>query len=102
LNKTVQEYFKNGRRKVISVVPTDNYLLKLEFDNGEKRVFDMKDKLTGVFEVLKDKKKFNSVFINNTGDVSWDIDKSINSNENRNNRIEICKDALYLNSNLPS
>ena len=65
MDRKVTEYFNNGSRRVINVLPTKDYVLILEFDNGEKRIFDMKDELTGVFTVLKDMEKFNTAFIAN-------------------------------------
>ena len=50
---------------VISVKPEKDYKLTLEFDNGEKRVFDMKPHLNiGLFQQLKDLSMFNTVRVN--------------------------------------
>ena len=44
------------------VIPQDNYLLLLTFENGEKRQFDMKPYLEiGIFQKLKDLKLFKTV-----------------------------------------
>ncbi|HPJ90163.1 MAG TPA: DUF2442 domain-containing protein [Thermotogota bacterium] len=49
---------------VKSVKPLENYMLLLEFENTEKRVFDMKPYLNkGIFKELSDVKVFNSVRI---------------------------------------
>ena len=56
------------------------------------------DKLQGVFEILKEKDKFASVFLDEFGNAAWDIDKSVDSSVFWNNRIDICKDALYMDS----
>ncbi len=49
---------------VKDVQPKDNYLLLLTFENGEKRIFDMKPYLDfGIFEELKDVNIFKSVRI---------------------------------------
>lgn len=58
----------------------------------------MADMLQGVFEILKDPQKFNSVFIDEVGNIAWDIDPEKDSSVCWNNRIDICKDALYLDS----
>ncbi|MBC2579417.1 DUF2442 domain-containing protein [Clostridium sp. DJ247] len=58
----------------------------------------MKDKLFGVFEILKDLNKFKEVFIDESGNVAWDRDTNIDSNVVWNNRIDICKNSIYLNS----
>ncbi len=47
---------------VTGVVPNDDYLLSVEFDNGEKRVLDMKPYLDfGVFQKLKEPEEFSRV-----------------------------------------
>ncbi len=47
---------------VKDVRPQDNYLLLLTFENGEKRLFDMKPYLDyGIFKELKDMNIFNTV-----------------------------------------
>ncbi len=44
------------------VIPAENYNLILTFNNGEKRLFDMKPYLeSGIFKELKDVSKFNKV-----------------------------------------
>jgi len=47
---------------VIDVKPQEDYLLLLTFENGEKRLFDMKPYLEkGIFLELKDPNVFNTV-----------------------------------------
>ncbi|HDZ48662.1 hypothetical protein LCGC14_0038130 [marine sediment metagenome] len=47
---------------VTNVIPLDNYLLSVEFSNGEKGVLDMKPYLDfGVFTRLKEQTSFNQV-----------------------------------------
>jgi hypothetical protein len=94
----VKEYFEDGPKKIIKVIPRDDYSLIIYFENNEVRVYDMSDDLYGVFEILKDKNKFKEVFIDEHGNIAWDIDKSIDSNIHWNNRIDLCKDAVYINS----
>lgn len=88
------------RLKIINVVPNDDYTLLLKFSNGEVRTYDMKDSLFGVFEILKDVNKFKEVFIDEHGNIAWDRDNSIDSSVHWNNRIDICKDAIFLESKL--
>jgi len=97
LEKKVKQYFENPR-KVEKVDADKEYNLYLTFDNGEERIYNMKDDLEGIFSVLKDIKKFQSVFIDEFGNVAWDIDDSVDSKRNWKNRIDICKDALYMDS----
>lgn len=74
------------RPKAINVTTLENYILMIEFDNGEKRLFDVKPYLKHkVFEELKDINKFNSVKISGLS-ISWE------------NGADICPDELYNNS----
>lgn len=93
----IKEYFDNPR-KIVSVEPLESYVLRLTFDNGEIKFYYMKDKLQGVFSILQNTSKFEEVFLDEFGNVAWDIDKNIDSSLHWNNRIDICKDALYMDS----
>lgn len=97
MEERIKEYFKNPR-KIIAVEPLKNYVLRLTFDNNEVKFYHMEDKLQGVFSVLQNTSKFDEVFLDEFGNVAWDIDKSLDSNIYWNNRIDLCKDALYLDS----
>jgi hypothetical protein len=66
---------------VIEVEPLSNYQLLLTFENGEKRIFDMKPYLDkGIFKELKDERIFKSVRIS-FDSIEWcnkaDIDPEI-------------------------
>lgn len=66
---------------VIEVRPLDDYKLLLTFENGEKKIFNMKPYLNkGIFKELKDEKKFNSVRVS-FDSIEWsnqaDIDPEI-------------------------
>jgi len=66
---------------VIEVEPLEDYQLLLTFENGEKRIFDMKPYLDkGIFQELKDKKKFKTVRVS-FDSIEWanqaDIDPEI-------------------------
>lgn len=57
---------------VKNVIPQDNYLLLLTFENGEKRQFDMKPYLDfGLFQELKDLRLFNTVKTS-FDSIEWD------------------------------
>ena len=99
--KEVQSYFENGRRRLINITPNDDYSLTLEFDNGEIRVYEMKNSLTGVLAVLKDKEKFREVFVDEFGNIAWDIDCNIDSNLVYNNRIDLSADNAYIYGKRP-
>jgi len=54
------------------VKPQDNYLLHLTFENGEKRLFDMKPFLDfGIFQELKDLRLFRTVRTS-FDSIEWD------------------------------
>ena len=78
--------------------PDTNYTLFITFDNGEFKKYEMINELYGVFAVLKDIKKFESVFIDEVGNVAWNIDENIDSSIHWEKRIDLCKDMLYLES----
>lgn len=74
------------RPKAISVTPLDNYKLKLVFDNGETKIYDVKPLIKGEwFGELLDKNVFNTVHIAGLS-VEW-----INGQD-------ICPDDLYYSS----
>ena len=97
MRKDIKEYFENPR-KIKNVQPLENYILLIVFDNGEVRKYEMVNELTGVFSILKDKSKFNEVFINDVGNIAWNIDNNIDSSVHWDNQIDLCKDMLYLES----
>ncbi len=97
LEPRVKEYFDNPR-KIVAVEPLEGYVLRLTFDNGEIKRYSMQDKLQGVFAILQNQAKFSKVFLDEFGNVAWDIDETVDSSVHWNNRIDLCKDALYLDS----
>lgn len=71
------------RPKAIKVKAMENYRLLIEFENGEKKVFDVKPYMKHkAFEELKDVEKFKSVKIDGLS-ISWE------------NGADICPDELY-------
>ena len=74
--------------RVKQVKAADDYLLELEFDNGETGVFSMKPYLPyPVFQPLKDVSFFKKAHVT-MGFVSWDED------------IDMSPDTLYLESKM--
>lgn len=70
--------------RVIKVEPKDEYKLLLEFENGELKIYDMRQHLDfGIFNELKDVKYFKQVKVI-FGTVAWP------------NEQDICPDTLYL------
>lgn len=41
LDRKTAEYFAEGRKRIVHVVPNDNFTLVISFDNGEKRLYDV-------------------------------------------------------------
>jgi len=78
----VKEYFANGQRTIKGVTGNDNYTLTIMFDNGEQRIYDMKNTLQGkVFTPFRDIKRFKEVYVDDNGCISWDIDPNIDSSK---------------------
>ncbi|KRQ87624.1 hypothetical protein ABG79_00425 [Caloramator mitchellensis] len=98
LPKEVEKYYEEGTKKIINVLATDDYSLIITFDNNEKRIFNMSDKLYGVFEFLRDINNFKRVFIDESGNIAWDKNPNLDSSVNWNNRIDICNDSIYIHS----
>lgn len=74
------------RPTVVKVSPENNYFLFLEFDNGEKKIFDVKPYIKGTwFKELNGISYFNRVHINGFN-IEWP------------NGQDICPDDLYYNS----
>ena len=70
------------------VRPLSNYILEIEFDNGEVKLFDVKPYMNGDwYEELKNPDVFNSVRIAGIS-IEWV------------NGQDICPDALYYDSML--
>lgn len=94
------EYFANGRKTIVDVTANNNFTLTLRFDNGEQRLLDMRPLLQKgtVFEPLTDLCLFQRVYLDNTHCVSWDIDPTIDSTTVWNNKIDLCPDTCYIDS----
>ncbi len=94
------EYFANGRRKIIGVIPNDDFTLTISFDNGEKRVLDIAPMLIKgtVFETFADIKNFRRVYIDENHSIAWDINPDIDSSIVWNNKVDLCPDSCYIDS----
>lgn len=69
---------------VVSVQPLDNFTLRIDFDNDEKRLFDTNPFLNkGIFQELKDQAYFKQVRVA-FGAIEWP------------NQQDFSKDTLYL------
>lgn len=99
-DRPMAEYFATGRKKLVAVAPQENFSLLLTYENGEKRVLDMKSALErgGVFTPLREYDNFKRVYIDDCNSVSWDIDPNVDSNVVWNNKVDICPDSCYIDS----
>ncbi len=73
--------------RVKKVIPNEDYTLSITFDNGERKVFDMKKLLNlGVFQELKNLEYFKEVKTI-YGSIAWPHGQ------------DVCPDTLYEESN---
>lgn len=74
------------RPKAIEVKPLEEYKIYLLFNSGERKIFDLKNKIDHVFySPLKDERVFKTVHTNGVT-VEWD------------GEIDVCPDELYYDS----
>lgn len=74
------------RPKAIDVKPLENYEVLVIFDNGEKKIFDVKPYMAHrVFAGLRNKEMFKTVKVSGLS-IEWA------------NGADICPDELYYNS----
>lgn len=94
------EYFANGKRTITDVVPNADMTLTISFDNGEKRLYDMRPvlKKDTVFEPFINWENFKRVYLDENHCISWDIDPTIDSTKVWNNKVDLCPDSCYLDS----
>ena len=100
MDEKTARYFSAGRRRICAAEPHEGYRLILTFDNGERRMLDCSRKLLkeSIFQKVAAPEDFNRVFVDENGNLAWDIDPSIDSTKVWNNRIDFCRDACYLES----
>lgn len=93
-------YFANGQKRVVSVIPNDDFTLTISFDNGEKRLYDVRPflKKGTVFETFMNIENFKRVYVDEQHCIAWDIDPAIDSNVVWNNKVDLCPDGCYIDS----
>lgn len=93
-------YFAQGRRRITAVQPNPDYTLTLSFDNGERRLYDVKPLIDkgGVMTALGDAARFNRVRLDEGHSVAWDIDPNVDSSVVWENVIDLCPDCCYVYS----
>ena len=58
--------------RVISVKPLENYMLEIEFEDGLRKIIDMRPLIDeGISAALKDKAYFGSVKLEDGGGIAW-------------------------------
>lgn len=99
-NLKVAEYYAAGRKRIVNVVPNDDFTLTLTFDNGEKRLYNVAPFLRPqtVFEPFIELKNFRRVYLDEFHCVCWDIDPNIDSNVVWSNKVDLCPDCCYIDS----
>ena len=100
MDEKTARYFAAGRRRIITAEPQEGYRIILTFDNGERKMLDCSAKLSAgsLFLKVASPEDFNRVFVDENGNLAWDIDKTVDSTKVWNNRIDFCRDACYLES----
>ncbi len=99
-DRKAAEYFASGRKRIVKVIPNDDFTLTISFDNGENRLYDMRPilKKGTVFEPFADLANFRRVYVDDTHCIAWDIDPTIDSNKVWNNKVDLCPDSCYIDS----
>jgi len=75
-------------REIVDVIPRNDFFLEVEFDNGERRVLDLKPYLRGsLFEPLANESLFRQVEIEEDfGGLVWPTG------------ADLCPDMVYMNA----
>ena len=100
LDRAMAEYFASGKKQIVKVEPKEDFTLLLTFDNGEKRILDIKPMIEkgGIFTPFADYDNFKRVYLDEYHCVAWDIDPNVDSNVVWNNKIDLCPDGCYVDS----
>ena len=82
MERKVAEYFASGIKKIISVNPNKDYTLTLSYD-----------------EPFMEWDNFRRVYFSSNGrKFCWDVDPEVDSNEVWDNVVDLCADAVYIDS----
>lgn len=93
----IAEYYASGRRKAISVTALNGSDILVVYDDGQKRLYPMRDLMKKpFFAPLQDPSVFARAYVDSMGAIAWDIDQSIDSDENWENRIDLSPDTVYI------
>lgn len=94
------EYFASGKKRIVGVVPNSDFTLTISFDNGEKRLYDMRPLLLPgtVFAPFADIENFKRVYVDACHTIAWDIDPTVDSEKVWSNKVDLCPDSCYIDS----
>ncbi|MCH5279454.1 MAG: DUF2442 domain-containing protein [Christensenellaceae bacterium] len=94
------QYYAEGRKRIIAVMPNEDYTLTLDFDNGERRLYDCKPLLEEgtIFAPFMLYDNFKRVYLDDSHSVAWDIDPNVDSNVVWSNKVDLCPDSCYVDS----
>lgn len=94
------EYFVTGKMRIICVEPYNDFTLTISFDNGEKRLYNMRPflKKGTVFELFIKYENFRRVYIDDNHCIAWDIDPNVDSDKVWSNIVDLCPDSCYIDS----
>ncbi len=100
LDQRTAEYFASGRKSIVGVIPNKDFTLTISFDNGERRLYDMRPLLLPgtVFEPFAKMENFQRVYVDDTHCIAWDIDPHVDSDVVWSNKVDLCPDGCYLDS----
>lgn len=99
-DRKTAEYFAAGKKRITGVVPNNDFTLTISFDNGEKRLYDMRPHLRAgtVFEPFLKLENFRRVYVDDTHAIAWDIDPEVDSSVVWGNKVDLCPDSCYIDS----
>lgn len=93
----VAEYYASGRKKAISVAALNDSDILVVYNDGQRRLYHMRELMKKPFFVpLQDPRIFARVYADSMGAIAWDIDQSVDSDENWENRIDLSPDTVYI------
>ena len=94
------EYYASGRKTIVDAVPNKDFTLTLTFDNGEKRIYNMKPLLCKgtVYEPLLSWKQFQKVYVDENHCPAWNVLADSNSEFGWNHKLIAEPDSCYVDS----
>lgn len=100
VDRKMAEYFAAGRKRIVHVVPNEDFTLIISFDNGEKRLYDVSPLLQAgtIFAPFRELENFRRVYVDEAHCIAWDIDPNVDSNLVWSNKVDLCPDSCYVDS----